>query len=233
MRLVTTWPRKPRCTLCTSPRPEQVVQVAACVPGAVPAPGAGAAQDGGVDRELLGGAEHASRRARARSGSARRARPACGCAGRASAAPPKNASMMSPRPPKPLVPKPPPPAAAGVERVAAEVDDPALLRVGQRLVGAGDLLEALLGLRVGVDVGVQVAGQPPVGALDLVVARAPGQRPARRSSRLPSRSLSLSSRPAGGRRSGPRRAPRPCCLGSPCGSGPTMPRPPSARSGEP
>ena len=62
-----------------------------------------------------------------------------------------------------------PAAAAGVERVAAEVDDAALLRVGQRLVGAGDLLEALLGRRVGVDVGVQVAGHLPVGALDLAV----------------------------------------------------------------
>src|SRR3954454_20283110 len=37
-RLDTTWPRKPRCTLCTSPRPEHVEQVAGWVPGAVPAP---------------------------------------------------------------------------------------------------------------------------------------------------------------------------------------------------
>ena len=40
--------------------------------------------------------------------------------------------------------QPPPPPRAVVERVAAEVDDLALLRVGQHLVGRGDLAELVL-----------------------------------------------------------------------------------------
>src|SRR3954470_18379165 len=71
-RLDTTWPRKPRCTLCTSPRPEHVEQVAGWVPGAGrggggggggggagrgAAPGAHRAEDGGVDRDVLGDPE--------------------------------------------------------------------------------------------------------------------------------------------------------------------------------
>src|SRR3712207_8193217 len=47
-------------------------------------------------------------------------------------------------------------AGPGVVGVTAQVDDPALLRVGQRLVGPADLLEPVLGARLGVDVGVQV-----------------------------------------------------------------------------
>ena len=132
--------------------------MAGWVPGAVPAPLQAVqrtavstvmsfvvAEDGLVELELDG--ISASRPARVR------------LRGPRVAAPPKKASMMSPSPPKPAPPKRAArAAAAGVERVAAEVDDAALLRVGQRLVGAGDLLEALLGARVGVDVGVQVAG---------------------------------------------------------------------------
>ena len=37
-RAVMTWPRKDRCTVCTSPAPLQVSQVSVEVPGAVPAP---------------------------------------------------------------------------------------------------------------------------------------------------------------------------------------------------
>jgi hypothetical protein len=44
-------------------------------------------------------------------------------------------------------------AEAAAERVAAAVVRRALLRVAQHLVGARDLLEPLLRLRVGVDVG--------------------------------------------------------------------------------
>ncbi len=58
---------------------------------------------------------------------------------------------------------PPPP---GRQRVAAEVDDLALLGIGQHLVGARDLLEALLLRRV--DVGVQLARQPAIRPLDLL-----------------------------------------------------------------
>ena len=50
----------------------------------------------------------------------------------------------------------------------------AVLRVGQHVVGLGDLLEPVLGGRVLVDVGVVLPGQLPVGALDLVLARRPG-----------------------------------------------------------
>lgn len=60
-----------------------------------------------------------------------------------------------------------------LQRITAEVDDAALLRVGQHLVGGADLLELVLGLFVGVDVGMQLAGQFPIGALDLRIACAP------------------------------------------------------------
>ena len=49
-------------------------------------------------------------------------------------------------------------AAGAAERVAAAVVRRPLLRVGEHLVGARDLLEPLLRLRVGVDVGVAAAG---------------------------------------------------------------------------
>ena len=42
------------------------------------------------------------------------------------------------------------------------------LGVGQHLVGVRDLLEPLLGRRVGIDVRVQLAGQLAVGLLDRV-----------------------------------------------------------------
>src|SRR5215469_6485942 len=57
------------------------------------------------------------------------------------------------------------------ERVGPQVVHLALLRVGEHLVGLRDLLEPLLGLRVRVDVRVQLPGEPPVGLLDLVRAR--------------------------------------------------------------
>ena len=110
-------------------------------------------------------------------------------------------------------------AAAGVVRVAAQVDDPPLLRVGQHLVGAADLLELLLRPRVGVDVGVQVAGQLAVGALDVGVAGVPGQAQHAVVVGCHRSVLVLSSRPATGRRSGPRLVPRRCCLRSPSGWG--------------
>ena len=53
--------------------------------------------------------------------------------------------------------RPPPPP--GRQRVAAEVDDLPLLRVGEDLVGGVDLLELLLRRRVRVDVRVELARQ--------------------------------------------------------------------------
>jgi len=44
---------------------------------------------------------------------------------------------------------------------------------GQHLVGDADLLELRLGDLVGVDVGMQLAGQLAVRALDLRIARVP------------------------------------------------------------
>src|SRR5215469_5904501 len=61
------------------------------------------------------------------------------------------------------------PAGSGPgERVRPEVVHLALLRVGQHLVRLGDLLEPLLQRRVGVHVGVQLAGQTAIGLLNLV-----------------------------------------------------------------
>ena len=77
--------------------------------------------------------------------------------------------------------------ALGPERVVAAP----LLGVGQHLVGVGDLLEPGLGLGVaGAGVGVELAGQAPVGALDLLGRGAAGDARAARSSRSPSSWLS-------------------------------------------
>ena len=51
----------------------------------------------------------------------------------------------------------------------AGVVAPPLLRIGQEIVGAGDLLELVLGLLVaGIEIGVQFLGQLPVRLADLV-----------------------------------------------------------------
>ena len=87
---------------------------------------------------------------------------------------PKKASMMSPSPPKPAAERAARPrSAARRERVAAEVDDLPLLRVGEHLVRRRDLLEPLLRRRVRVDVRVQVPRELAVGPLDLLARRVP------------------------------------------------------------
>ena len=70
----------------------------------------------------------------------------------------------------------PPLVEAGAERVRAElVVERSALRVGEDLEGGRDLLEALLGRLVPrVDVGVVLAGLLPVGLLDLLRGRGPG-----------------------------------------------------------
>ena len=52
--------------------------------------------------------------------------------------------------------------------LTAEIDDLPLRGIGEHLVGCGDLLELLLGSRIGVDVGMQLPGQLAVGTLDLI-----------------------------------------------------------------
>ncbi len=65
--------------------------------------------------------------------------------------------------------------AARAEQRARLVVLLALRRVGQHVVGLGDLLEPLLGLRVpGIGVGVVGAGQLAVGLLDVGLARVLG-----------------------------------------------------------
>ena len=65
------------------------------------------------------------------------------------------------------------------ERLAARSGRPervvprALLRIGEDLVGAGDLLEPLLRLRVGAHVRVELAREPAVRLADVLVRRVP------------------------------------------------------------
>ena len=99
-------------------------------------------------------------------------------------APPKNASKMSPRPPKPKPSKPrakpsaPPCAAAWPKRSYIG----AALGVGEHLVGLVDLLEARLGARLLVAVGVVLHRQAAERLLEVVRRWRRGPRRARRSS---------------------------------------------------
>ena len=90
---------------------------------------------------------------------------------RRSRTPPKKASKRSPRPPSRRIPPngQPPTGGAGQPGLAEPVVARPLVRVGEHLVGAGHLLELLLG-RAGrrVGVGVQLAAALAVGPLDLV-----------------------------------------------------------------
>ena len=103
----------------------------------------------------------------------RRSPPRCGPA-RLEAVPRKNASKMSPKPPKPSKPEKPcwPLPATPGEAVA--VVRRALLRVGEHLVGGGDLLELVLGALVLVAVGVELHRQPAERALDVLLRRVAG-----------------------------------------------------------
>jgi hypothetical protein len=111
-RLAITWPRNERCTLCTSPRPLQVEQVVGWVPGAVPAPvqeshrtAVSTVMSVVVPKTVS--ARSSSTRMSASPPSRTRLR------GPRAVAPPKKASMMSPRPPNPApAPKGLPPARA-------------------------------------------------------------------------------------------------------------------------
>src|ERR1017187_9729223 len=116
--------------------------------------GAGRADHSGVDCQLLRGTERALRQVDV------------------------DPDTGVPAPPGPA-PRPGDPrrerAGAGAsgrgERVGSHVIHLPLARVGELLIGLGDLLEPLLGLRVWIDIRMQLPGQPPVGLLDLVRTR--------------------------------------------------------------
>ena len=231
-REVTTWPRNERCTLCTSPRPLQMSHIVGTLPGAQPDP-VHSPQSTAVStvRSRVTPVLQSSRVSRIR---IRASAPGCtrlrGPRPRPPAWPPKNASMMSPKPNALNGSAAAAPASAVAQRVAAEVDDAALLRVGQHLVGRAHLAEAFLRPRVGVHVGVQLTRQPAVGPLDLVGAgvwrdaQCPVVIPYHvRVPHGPSRSVLLRMRlsprvsvqPGSHPRTGPRRAPPRSSPGSP------------------
>src|SRR5204863_1730374 len=60
------------------------------------------------------------------------------------------------------------PNALGTEHVVPATT----LGVAQGVVGEGDLLEPLLGRRIGIGVGMELTSQPPVGPLQLLVTGA-------------------------------------------------------------
>ena len=100
-REVITWPRNERCTLWISPRPRQMSQVAGWVPGGGAGAGAGRADHRGVDGEVPGHPE--GRLGQVEVEPDQRVLPPCRTAAArpARGGAPKNASMMSPNPPKP------------------------------------------------------------------------------------------------------------------------------------
>ena len=170
-RVVMTWPRNERCTDCTSPRPWQVSQVDGNVPGAVPWPSQ-VEQTTAVSSVSSRSTPNAvSLRSHSmRSSASAPWRIAAARAAGAGAAAEEGVHDVA-EPAEALRERRAGAAGTARQRVAAEVDDLALLRVGQHLVGRRHLLEALLRVGIGVDVGVQLAGQPAVGLLDLVVGR--------------------------------------------------------------
>ena len=79
---------------------------------------------------------------------------------------------MSPKPPKPAERSVALTGARAADaRVAEHVIGLAALRVGQDLVGLVDLLEARVGIRIGVDVRMPALGELAERALDVVIAR--------------------------------------------------------------
>ena len=170
-RDVITWPSSERCTVWISPRPPQVSQATGVELPWVPLPWHRSHSTAvSTVTCLVTPVAHSDRSSRIRSSESEpgRTRP---IGPREVAPPPKNASNTSPRPPNP--PNPLPPPRRGFQRIAAQVDDAALLRIAEHLVGDADLLEPRLRRLVGVDVGMQFPGELAVGALDLRITRAP------------------------------------------------------------
>ena len=236
-RSVRISPRNERCTCCTSPRPWQVSQVIGRDPSAAPLPWQtvhSTAVSTLSSRVTPNAASASSISSRTRASWPRRVRgrgprPWARRAGAAE----EGVHDVGEREARAL-------AGAGTgaaERVAAEVVHPALLGVGEHLVGRRDLLEPLLGRGVGVDVGVQLTGKPAVGLLDLVGVGVPGDTEdlvgvlAHVWSLLLRCGVVAWIRLGRGwwRRSGRPRGPRPSSPGSPCGWDPrcqATPQPP-------
>ena len=168
---VIIWPMNDLVTWLTSPRPLQTSQVTGCVPGAEPSPEqVGQTTAVSTTSSLVVPNAH-SARSRSTRMVALRPRRARLRGPRGAAPPPKKASIRSLNG-KPGRAEPASARAAALRvRVGAEVVHLALLRVREHLVGLGDFLEALLQLRIRIHVRVQLAGEPPVGLLDLVRAR--------------------------------------------------------------
>ncbi len=165
-RDVITWPSSERCTVCTSPWPWQVSQVLGTELPLVPLPWHRSHSTAvSTVTCLVTPVAHSVRSSRIRSSESEpgRTRP---MGPREPAPPPKNASKTSPSPPNPPA-NPPPPDGGILHRVAAEVDDAALLGIGEHLVGQLDLGEARLGRLIGIDVGMQFPSQLAVGAFEL------------------------------------------------------------------
>ena len=161
---VTSCPRIDRRTWRTSPAPSQESQRVGCVPGSHPDPSQRSHPLGNRSSRVCVVPNAASDRSSSISASASGARG--GPAAPPAKPPEKNASKRSPNPnasPGPWL------APLGPAVVAEHVEATPPLRIPQRLVGAGDLLEACFHGRVGVRVGVQLACELAIGALDLVV----------------------------------------------------------------
>ena len=131
------------------------------------------AQDGGVDLQLTGDPEgrlgeldlEPHERVLAATG-ARTRSTALGAAGTLAAE--EGVHDVGEREPSSLA------RTAATERISAQVVHPALLGVGEDVVGGGDLLEPVLGRGVGVHVGVQLTGETAVRLLDLGRVSVPG-----------------------------------------------------------
>ena len=157
-----TLPSSERTVRWIWPVPWQMSQVAGEVPGCAARAVAGLAEHGRVDLEVAVRAEDdvlevdldAQQGVLAPLG--RDFGP-----GAAALPPPKKVSKMSPKPPKP-------PPRRRRTWPGAEVVAPGAGGVAEHVVGVGDVLEPLGGIRARVHVGVQLAGEPSVGPLDLV-----------------------------------------------------------------
>src|ERR1017187_7581658 len=169
-REAITWPRNERVTWLTSPRPPHTSQVSGCVPGAVPSP-----EQVGQTTAVSTASSFVEPNAHSDRSSSTRIvafRPPPGPAARPAgprASAEEGIHDVAERETRRETAGASAPGRG--ERVGSHVIHLPLARVGEHLIGLGDLLEPLLGLRVWIDIRMQLPGQPPVGLLDLVRTR--------------------------------------------------------------